>query len=103
MPHAAQTETDCYSAGIPSLTLRDKLFGRNAHTFVVSEVRNRAQQTVEILDRLRQSLFELDFGLPSEQLVRLADVGLPLLGIVRWERSMNDLRRGSGQGDRFLS
>jgi hypothetical protein len=43
-------------------------------------------------DRLQQSFFELHFGFPSEQLLRSADIWLPLVGVIKGKRLMNDLR-----------
>jgi hypothetical protein len=58
-----------------------RIFGRLA----AGRRRRRAiggQQTVEIPNRLRQTFFELNSRLPTEEFPRLRYVGLPLLGIV---------------------
>jgi hypothetical protein len=49
------------------------------------------QQAFEICDGLRQPIAQLHLRLPSQQLLRPADVGAALLGIISRQRAMNDL------------
>src|SRR5438874_8035940 len=56
----------------------------------------------KIIDSEAEALIEQHLGFPIEQLFRLADVRLALLGIVRRKRMFDDLRLGTGQGDHLL-
>ena len=60
------------------------------------------QQLFEIGDGLRQALSQLNPRRPGEMLLRRANIGTALLGIVMRERPIDDLGRGSRERDHQL-
>ncbi len=50
------------------------------------------EQALEVRNRLREAVRQRYCRLPTEKLLRLADIGLALLGIILRQWSMNDFR-----------
>src|SRR5439155_18566580 len=63
---------------------------------------NTGRRASPALDPAAQALFEVDLGLPAEQLPRPRDVGAAHLRIVLRQRLEDDLARGAGDADAGL-